>query len=199
MPMSETKRSGSPQTCRRERSRSSFAATSETSRRRGVAVVTLALALAATTSASSELRPTAREGATHAVPLYGEVVRPYDAPDDPFAPGHRGIDGAAPLGTPVRASADGVVSFAGSVAGNRTVTVDHGDELLTSYSFLETIAVTKGEHVTLGTVVGGVGRGHSNGDPRSHVHLSARRGGTYFDPLLLYVGSSYSGLIVLIE
>jgi murein DD-endopeptidase MepM/ murein hydrolase activator NlpD len=148
-------------------------------------------------SVHAELRPTAREGAEHAVPLYGELVRPYDAPDDPFAPGHRGIDVAASIGSPVRASADGVVSFAGSVAGNRTVTVDHGEGLLTTYSFLEELRVAQGATVSLGTIVGTVGRGHNNGEPRSHVHLSARRDGVYFDPLELYVGSSYADLVAL--
>ncbi len=148
--------------------------------------------------ARAELRPTPREGADHAVPLYGELIHAWDAPeDDPFAPGHRGIDVATPMGSAVRASADGVVSFAGSVAGNRTVTVDHGDGLLTSYSFLQDVGVAKGDAVSLGTVVGTVGRGHTNGDARSHVHLSARRDGVYFDPLELYVGTSYADLIAL--
>ena len=91
----------------------------------------------------------------------------------------------------------GTVSFAGSVAGNRSITVDHGDDLLTSYSFLETLEVKKGDEVDLGTVVGTVGRGHSGGDAPTHVHLSARRDGVYFDPLSLYVGSRYDDLIAL--
>jgi murein DD-endopeptidase MepM/ murein hydrolase activator NlpD len=130
--------------------------------------------------------------------LYGDLIRTWDAPDDnPFAPGHRGIDVAAPAGASVRASADGVVSFAGSVAGNRAVTVDHGDELLTTYSFLATIAVKKNQAVTLGTVVGTLGSGHPN-SATPHVHLSARRDGVYFDPIALYLGTDLAGLLTLV-
>src|SRR5438552_18450423 len=108
-------------------------------------VITLFLAMAPT--AHADQAPIPRDGATHAVPLYGTLVRPYDAPDDPYAPGHRGVDVAAPLGSPVRASADGVVSFAGSVAGNLTVTIDHASGVKTSYSYLGAARVKKGQHV----------------------------------------------------
>jgi murein DD-endopeptidase MepM/ murein hydrolase activator NlpD len=141
--------------------------------------------------------PVPREGAEHAVPLYGDLVRVYDAPSDPYAPGHRGVDVAAPGGSAVRASAAGVVSFAGSVAGNRSVTVDHGSGLLTSYSFLGSISVSKGAAVDQGEVVGTVGVGHPGSGLPPHVHLSARRDGWYFDPLELYVGSSYADLVYL--
>lgn len=164
--------------------------------RRVIATTLIASCVAATATTHAELRPTAREGADHAVPLYGDLVRTWDAPDDnPFAPGHRGIDVAAPAGTPVRASADGVVTFAGSVAGNRSVTVDHGSELLTTYSFLDEIAVKRNDEVTLGTVVGTVGSGHPGSSLPRHVHLSARRSGVYFDPIELYLGSSYADLL----
>jgi murein DD-endopeptidase MepM/ murein hydrolase activator NlpD len=144
-------------------------------------------------------QPIPRQGASHAVPLYGELVRVYDAPEDPFAPGHRGADVAASLGSPVRASAPGVVSFAGSVAGNRTVTVDHGNGLLTSYSYLGSLRVTKGTPVEQGEIVGTVGTGHPGSTLPPHVHLSARQDGFYFDPLELYVGDSYSDLLSLVE
>jgi murein DD-endopeptidase MepM/ murein hydrolase activator NlpD len=138
-----------------------------------------------------------RPGAAHAAPLYGDVVRIFDAPPDPFAPGHRGVDVGAPTGSPVRASATGVVSFAGSVAGNLSVTVDHGEGLQTTYSFLGEVLVPRGTPVEQGEVVGRVGRGHTGTSMPPHVHLSARRDGFYFDPLELYVGSSYADLLSL--
>lgn len=147
----------------------------------------------------AEQVPVARTGAAHAVPLYGELVRPWQAPeDDPFAAGHRGIDIAAAPGTPVRASAAGVVTFAGSVAGNRTVTVDHGDGIRTTYSFLGAVAVTSGRSVTLGEVVGTVGTGHASAGLPPHVHLAARRADVYFDPIRLYVGDSAADLLALV-
>jgi murein DD-endopeptidase MepM/ murein hydrolase activator NlpD len=161
-----------------------------------IGVVLSLLAIAPPTAAQD--LPQRRSGAEHAVPLYGELVRVFDAPEDPFAPGHRGVDVAAPTGTPVRASAAGVVSFAGSVAGNLTVTVDHGGGLLTTYSFLGNATVTRGTPVEGGEIVGSVGRGHTGSSLPSHVHLSARRDGLYFDPLELYVGDGYSDLLSLV-
>src|SRR5262249_41228396 len=56
--------------------------------------------------------------ATWLPPVDGAVVRPFQAPAFAYGPGHRGIDLAAAPGTPARAAGDGVVSFAGSVAGS---------------------------------------------------------------------------------
>lgn len=163
----------------------------------GLLVATLVLAAASrpASAQSPAMPPKPREGATHAVPLYGDLLRVFDAPPNPFAPGHRGVDVAAPMGSAVHASAAGVVTFAGSVAGNLAVTIDHGGGLLTTYSFLGTIAVARGTALAQGDVVGTVGSGHSGSTTPPHVHLSARRDGAYFDPLELYVGASYSDLL----
>lgn len=147
---------------------------------------------------SGQEKPAPRPGAEHAVPLYGDLLRVFDAPEDPFAPGHRGVDIGAPPGSPVYASAAGVVTFAGSVAGNLTVTVDHGTGLLTTYSFLGETRVARGASVERGVVVGTVGRGHVGSSLPPHVHLSARRDGFYFDPLELYVGEGYADLLSLV-
>jgi len=154
-----------------------------------------ALLLMLAPAARGDQAPIPREGATHAVPLYGTVVRPYDAPDNPYAPGHRGVDVSAPLGSSVRASAPGVVSFAGDVAGDLSISVDHDAHLKTTYSYLGSIAVKKGQHLDRGAVVGTVGRGHPNSGLPPHVHLSARRDGVYFDPLELYAGSRLDDLL----
>src|SRR5881296_292194 len=71
-------------------------------------------------------------------PVVGPVIRAFDPPDSPYGAGHRGIDIAAPVGTPVRAAAAGTVTFAGSVGGSLFVTVDHGAGLLSSYGWLST-------------------------------------------------------------
>src|SRR2546428_10952692 len=65
-------------------------------------------------------------------PLPGAVIRGYEPPTSPYGPGHRGIDIAAPVGTPVLAAAAGTVSFAGRVAGSLYVTIDHGAGLFTT-------------------------------------------------------------------
>ena len=163
-------------------------------------LATLLAALAATPApvGAQATAPALRDGASHAVPLYGTLAREWNAPeDDPFAAGHRGVDVAADPGTPVRASADGTVTFAGSVAGNRTVTVDHGDGVWTTYSFLGTISVPDGAAVRRGDTVGTVGTGHPTAGLPPHVHIAARRSGVYFDPIVLYVGSSSADLLAL--
>lgn len=160
-----------------------------------VVCVLAALAVLPVLPARADQAPVARPGAGHAVPLYGELVRIFDAPPDPYAPGHRGVDVGAPQGSQVRASAAGVVSFAGSVAGNLSVTIDHGGGLLSTYSFLGSAQVAKGASVAQAQVVGTVGVGHPSSGLPPHVHLSARRDGFYFDPLELYVGTSYSDLV----
>ncbi|HVE92511.1 MAG TPA: M23 family metallopeptidase [Actinomycetota bacterium] len=162
--------------------------------------VATALMLALTASPATPAHaPAPRAGAAHAVPLHGDLIRPWDAPpDNPYAPGHRGVDVAAPAGTAVRASAAGVVGFAGNVAGNLTVSVDHGGGLRTTASYLGSLAVATGQPVTAGQVVGTSGAGHPGSELPPHVHLSARRDGVYFDPLELYVGSAYDDLVALV-
>ena len=160
----------------------------------------LALVLVVAAPAHAEPIPTAREGASFMVPLYGSVIHAWDAPDDkPFAAGHRGIDVAAPTGTPVRASADGVVSFAGNVAGNLSVSIDHANAIRTTYSYLGSTVVKKNQHVHQGDVIGSVGHGHPESTGPTHVHLSFRKSDVYTDPLPYYVGSSYADLIALVE
>jgi len=155
----------------------------------------IALFVALAVPAWAETAPEPRLGTTHSVPLFGTVVHPYDAPANPYAAGHRGVDVAAPMGTPVRASAAGTVSFSGNVAGDGSVTIDHDPHLKTSYSYLGSIAVKKGQTVKRGTVIGTVGRGHPGSGLPPHVHLSARRDGVYFDPLELYAGSRLDDLV----
>jgi len=160
--------------------------------------VALMVFLAIVPRATADTPPPPRPGAQFSVPLYGALVKTYDAPlDNPYAPGHRADNIAAPVGTPVRASADGVVSFAGNVAGNLSVSVDHTGGIKTTYSYLGTIVAKRNQQVRRGDVLGTVGPGHDASLP-PNVQLSARRNGVYFDPLELYVGSGYADLVQLV-
>lgn len=108
------------------------------------------------------------------------VVRPWEAPADDYAAGHRGIDVPSSIGTPAVAVADGTVSFAGAVAGRSVVSVDHGGGLV---STLDSVSpeVTTGDAVSQGEVVGRVAVGHCPAtDPC--VHLGARLDDRYVDP-----------------
>lgn len=81
---------------------------------------------------------------------------------------HQGQDFAGPLGTPIRATAPGVVSFAGVRSGyGNTVEIDHGGGFKTRYAHLQGFNVTAGQRVAVGQRIGAMGStGRSTG-----VHL----------------------------
>ena len=131
---------------------------------------------------------------TYSWPVDGPVLRPFDSPEEPFGAGHRGIDIGAPAGTSVRAPADGVVAFAGRVAGSLFVSVDHADGVRTTYSWLSSVEVRAGDAVARGKVLARTGLGHPGIDP-PHLHFGARYAGTYLDPMLLLDRGDVVGLI----
>lgn len=112
-------------------------------------------------------------------PVDGPVVRRFHVVSR-YGPGHRGVDLAARPGTPVRAPAAGVVTWAGAVAGRRWVTVDHG-WVRTTVGPLASIRVPRGRAVGAGDVVGTSATAHG----LDAVHVSARIGQRYVDPLSL--------------
>ncbi len=131
-------------------------------------------------------------------PVDGAVVQPFGAPASPYAPGHRGVDLAAAPGTPVRAAGDGVVTFAGAVAGTLHVVVAHGSSnLRTSYSFLERVDVRVGQHVDRGFIVGLAG-GTGPGHPVGELHFALRVGERYVDPMVLFAPPDLSTLVHLV-
>ena len=121
----------------------------------------------------------------------GAVVEP---PVRPYSAEHRGIDIGTPIGTPFHAPADGTVSFAGPIAGSLFVSIDHPNGVRTSCSWVSAISVTKGQTVTAGQVIGLTGHGDP-GASRPVLHVSAKFGGRYFDPMLLLLGPELTELI----
>jgi murein DD-endopeptidase MepM/ murein hydrolase activator NlpD len=95
---------------------------------------------------------------------------------------HEGIDLGAPYGTPIVAAAAGTVIYAGWLGGYGNLTViDHGEGLSTAYGHQSQIAVSVGQQVAQGQVIGYVGStGHSTGP---HLHFEVRVGGQAVDPL----------------
>lgn len=94
---------------------------------------------------------------------------------------HKGLDMAAPTGTPIYATADGLVSKAEwfSAYGN-FVSIGHGSELETRYGHMSRIAVSAGQRVRKGDVIGYVGStGRSTGP---HLHYEVRVAGVAVDP-----------------
>ncbi len=127
-------------------------------------------------------------------PVVGPVIRGFELPNSPYGAGHRGIDIAAPFGTPVGAVAPGSVSFAGKVAGQLFVTVNHGGGLASTYSWLSSILVRKGAVVAAGDVLGLSGSGHP-GSLVPHLHFGVKLGGVYVDPLQYLTSPSVVDLI----
>ncbi|HEY3097193.1 MAG TPA: peptidoglycan DD-metalloendopeptidase family protein [Acidimicrobiia bacterium] len=130
-------------------------------------------------------------------PVDGPVVRPFQAPAFAYGPGHRGVDLAAPPGTPVRAAGDGVVSFAGSVAGSLHVVVAHDGDLRTTYAFLAGTNVRTGERVARGQVVGVVGGSGPEHEPGA-LHFGLRLGDRYVDPQRLLAACDLTELVRLV-
>ncbi len=86
---------------------------------------------------------------------------------------HRGIDLAAPTGTPVAAAAAGVVVQAGYAGGyGNTVVIAHNKKFATRYAHLSKILVTQGEELAQGDILGKVGAtGNVRGKNGSHLHF----------------------------
>lgn len=131
---------------------------------------------------------------TYVWPVVGPVIRGFDPPETTYGPGHRGIDIAAPFGTPVRAAQEGRVAFAGWVGGSLYVSIDHPDGVRTTYSWISAAGVQRGQAVARGEVIGSSGRGHPGAGP-PHLHFGARIGDVYIDPMILLGGGSVAGLI----
>lgn len=121
------------------------------------------------------------------LPVPHEVVAPFDAPEHPYGPGHRGIDIAVPAGdAPVHAVEAGTVRFSGEVAGRGVVSVLHADGLISTYEpVLGTLE--EGSRVSAGDVLGRIEPAAEGSHCPGAVclHLGARRGEEYVDPLLL--------------
>jgi murein DD-endopeptidase MepM/ murein hydrolase activator NlpD len=95
---------------------------------------------------------------------------------------HEGIDLGASYGTPISAAAAGVVIYAGWEGGyGNLVVIDHGGGLATAYGHQSQIAVSTGQSVAQGQIIGYVGStGHSTGP---HLHFEVRVNGQAVDPL----------------
>jgi murein DD-endopeptidase MepM/ murein hydrolase activator NlpD len=132
--------------------------------------------------------PAARvSAATWQRPVPGPVARPFDPPKQMYGPGHLGVDFSAAPGTFVRAAGPGTVVFAGTVAFTRHVVIRHAGNLRTSYSFLATIRVRRGDPVQAGDVVGTTG-GRGEQHDGTVLHFGLRIGDTYVDPMQLFAG-----------
>jgi len=94
---------------------------------------------------------------------------------------HNGLDIANRRGTPVYASGDGVVKFAGLSNGSgKSVVINHGQGITTLYGHLSKIHVKKGERVKKNQKIANVGSTGKSTNP--HLHYEVRISGTPIDP-----------------
>lgn len=110
------------------------------------------------------------------------LVAPFDAPEERWGPGHRGIDLGTARGEPVRAVDAGEVTHRGRIADRGTVTVTHANGVRSTYEPVDS-AVRVGDRVRRGETIGRVGDEPGHCAPAACLHLGAKRGPTYLDPL----------------
>ena len=102
---------------------------------------------------------------------------------------HQGIDISAHMYDPVVAAAQGTVIYVGYYGtGGKTVMIDIGSNMTIIYHHLNDYAVTKGQSVNAGQVVGHVGMTGATSGP--HLHFGVRLNGQYVNPRP-YLGLSY--------
>jgi peptidoglycan DL-endopeptidase CwlO len=136
-------------------------------------------ALASRLSGSGSFNPGPPSAAGLIWPVTGPVVSPFGWR---WGRMHEGIDIAVPTGTPIHASAAGKVVYAGWMNGyGNLVAIDHGRGLSTAYAHQARIAVSLGQTVAQGQVIGYSDcTGHCFGP---HVHFEVRINGATTDPM----------------
>jgi murein DD-endopeptidase MepM/ murein hydrolase activator NlpD len=113
-------------------------------------------------------------------PIHGRVISNFGA----TIGGERndGINIAAANGDPIRAAADGTVSYTGNdlKSYGNLVLIRHGDDYVTAYAHAERIAVNRGDHVVKGQVIAYAGNTGDVDEPQ--LHFEIRRGVRPVDP-----------------
>lgn len=117
-------------------------------------------------------------------PVRGWVTSGYGYRISPFTGKrrfHSGIDISTRRGTPIKAPAQGVVTFAGVEGGlGRMVVINHGHGLVTRYAHMKKYTVKVGQRVKRGQIIGQVGNtGRSTGP---HLHYEVMLSGTTTNP-----------------
>ena len=113
---------------------------------------------------------------------------------DPFRHGaamHPGIDLSGPYGTPIFATADGIVLRAGWNSGGygNLIELDHGRGIATRYGHLSAILIHAGDRITRGQLIGRMGStGRSTGN---HLHYEVRIDGRPVNPVPFMKATDY--------
>ena len=123
-------------------------------------------------------------GAPSLWPVMGPITSSFGEREDPFngeGAFHSGVDISAAFGDAVRATADGTVEIASMASGyGREIVINHGNGIQTLYGHLSGFAVTAGQQVTRGQVIGYVGMSGRSTGP--HLHYEVRIHNTPVNP-----------------
>jgi murein DD-endopeptidase MepM/ murein hydrolase activator NlpD len=125
--------------------------------------------------------PALKPGSAFIWPVDGKVISKFGPAKDNLR--NDGVNIAAPVGAPVRASAAGVVAYAGNELrgfGNM-ILLRHADGWVTAYAHNSSLLVEKGDKVKQGQTIARVGSSGNVDSPQLHFEL--RQGKTPVDPL----------------
>lgn len=117
-------------------------------------------------------------------PVSGVITSRFGNFESIRSSSHKGIDIGAANGTPIKAAADGVVTFAGATSGGygNLVVIDHGNGVETYYGHASAVYASNGQYVSAGDVIAAVGStGFSTGN---HLHFEIRENGCQVNPEL---------------
>ena len=117
-------------------------------------------------------------------PVEGQVTGSFGERIDPFngeGAFHSGVDIGSSYGHPIVAPADGVVTVTDTMGGyGKTIMIDHGSGISTRYGHLSGFAVTPGQRVQRGDIIGYVGESGRSTGP--HLHYEVRINDTPVNP-----------------
>jgi len=130
------------------------------------------------------------EESAFSLPVYGEIVSPFGWREDPDTGAmhfHTGVDLQAEIGTPVMASAVGMVQRVwDDEQYGLAVEVEHADGFSTLYAHLSEVRVEEGDEVGPGEVIAMSGESGRTSGP--HLHFEIRADGKPIDPVPHLVG-----------
>jgi murein DD-endopeptidase MepM/ murein hydrolase activator NlpD len=125
-------------------------------------------------------------------PVEGNISSPYGRRDNPFGGErtfHSGVDISATPGSPVKATADGVVSYSGwTQYSGYVVLIEHGCGFSTAYAHNRSNTVKVGQRVKRGEIIGYIGSSGKSTGP--HVHYAVWEKGKSINPSKFLQGRS---------
>ncbi len=119
------------------------------------------------------------------MPYHGRITSTFGHRENPFGGNnvetHKGLDISGPIGSPVKAMAEGKVEFAGQRGGfGNCIMLKHANGFETLYGHLSKILVSVGENVKIGQTIGKIGStGRSTGP---HLHYEIHKNGQQINP-----------------